>query len=235
MNERDVRLLAQANHWCGASIKYAPNENGWLVELQVNDDTQPQALTLKRGKPRIFKTSDTALAWCRDIGLNKIKVHLHKFAPNEKINEEHVPNILLVEDNANDIDLTLRAIQRLDFNFNMEVCRDGEEALDFLFANGKYNQRDTEELPRLILLDLKLPRLDGIQVLKQIRANTQTKYLPVVILTTSDEINDIDEGYKLGINSFVRKPVDFEVFCDTIKELGHYWLKTNTPPLHLSS
>lgn len=232
MNERDARLLFSANHWSGAAVKYAPKENGWLIELQEAQTRGLQILTLKRGKPRIFKTSDTALMWCRDIGFEKITVQLHKLQTGEADLDAVTPIVLLVEDNDDDIELTFRAIQRLDVNFDIIVCRDGQEALDFLFARGKYSARDKNELPQLILLDINLPKLNGIGVLEKIRDSDITGQIPVVVLTTSDDKTDIEQCYAGGTNSYVRKPVDYGQFCDTLKALGEYWLKTNTPPVH---
>lgn len=229
MNERDVRLLFNANHWSGATVKYAPSENGWLVELSTPDNPAAEVLTLKRGNPRIFKTSDTALLWCRDVGFTKILVQLHQMVATEMA-EKSAASILLVEDDSGDIELTLRAIQRIDAQFDMIVCRDGLEALDFLFAEGKYKSRDVTELPQLILLDINLPKMNGHEVLKTIRANAITRYIPVVILSSSDEGNDVTKGYELGNNSYVRKPVDYEEFCNTIKAIGQYWLNTNLLP-----
>lgn len=230
MNERDVRLLFKANHWSGATVKYAPKEDGWLIELQEAETRDSQVLTLKRGKPRIFKSSDTALMWCRDIGFQKITVQLHKLHQNEPFHDHETPIILLVEDDASDIELTFRAIQRLDVNFDIIVCRDGQEALEFLFAKGKYATRNIKELPQLILLDIKLPKINGISVLHEIRSSEITKYIPVVMLTTSDEKSDIQKCYENMVNSYVRKPVDYAAFCDRLKDLGEYWLSTNTPP-----
>ena len=230
MNERDVRLLFNANHWSGATVKFAPNENGWLVELNTPDNDETQVLTLKRGNPRIFKTSDTALLWCRDMGFTKIIVQLHKMLMQEQEGEKSAASILLVEDDSGDIELTLRAIQRIDAHFDIIVCRDGLEALDFLFGEGKYKSRDITELPHLILLDLNLPKMNGHEVLRTIRSNKITRLIPVVILSSSDEANDVKKGYDLGNNSYVRKPVDYEEFCDTIKAIGQYWLTINLLP-----
>ena len=230
MNERDVRLLFNANHWSGAVVKYAPKEEGWLVELQEAETRELQVLTLKRGKPRIFKTSDTALMWCRDIGFQKITVQLHKLHDKQSLRDHDTPIVLLVEDNTSDIELTFRAIQRLDVNFDIIVCRDGQEALDFLFAKGKYSSRNIKELPQLILLDINLPKINGISVLHEIRKSGITHYIPVVMLTTSDEKSDIQKCYSNLVNSYVCKPVDYTEFCNTLKALGEYWLTTNTPP-----
>ena len=230
MNERDVRLLFSANHWSGATVRFAPNENGWLVEFNTPENGDTQVLTLKRGNPRIFKTSDTALLWCRDMGFTKIIVQLHKMLIQEQDKEKAAAGILLVEDDSGDIELTLRAIQHIDAHFDIIVCRDGLEALDFLFGEGKYKSRDITELPRLILLDLNLPKMNGHEVLRTIRRNTITKFIPVVILSSSDENNDVKKGYELENNSYVRKPVDYEEFCDTIKAIGQYWLNINLLP-----
>ncbi len=230
MNERDVKLLFTASHWSGAVVRYAPTEGGWLIELHKIENNDIQVLTLKRGKPRIFKTSDTALTWCRDIGFEKITVQLHKFQGDESESSGQAPIVLLVEDNNSDIELTFRAIQRLDANFDITVCRDGQEALDFLFAKGKYESRNINELPQLILLDINLPKVNGLSVLKEIRKTEVTRQIPTVLLTTSDERIDIQRGYEYGANSYVRKPVDYAVFCNTLKSLGEYWLNTNIPP-----
>ncbi len=230
MNERDVKLLYQADHWSGASVRYATQEQGWLVEFHEANGEEVHLLTLKRGNPRIFKTSDTALFWCRDIGFKKIIVELNKLQTEDTFSNSNSPRILLVEDSTSDIELTFRAIQRIDINFDIIVCRDGQEALDFMFATGKYANRSKNELPQLILLDLNLPKVSGHDVLKAVRENPDTRHIPVVILTTSDEERDIGRGYELGMNSYVCKPVDYEEFCKTIGDIGKYWLHTNVPP-----
>lgn len=229
MNERDVRLLFNANHWTGATVRFAPDKNGWLVELNTIENDEAQLLTLKRGNPRIFRTSDTALHWCRDVGFTKIIVQLHKMLLPTMAGEK-AARILLIEDDSGDIELTLRAIERIDAHFDIIVCRDGLEGLDFLFGAGKYKSRDVTELPRLILLDLNLPKMNGHDVLQAIRNNEITKFIPVVILSSSDESNDVKKSYELGNNSYVRKPVDYEEFCSTIKMIGQYWLNTNILP-----
>ncbi len=137
--------------------------------------------------------------------------------------------ILLVEDNPDDEELTLMGLKNSGIVNEIHVARDGEEALHFLFAEGKYEDRDPAEVPALILLDLRLPKLSGFEVLERIRANPVTKYIPVVILTSSNEEEDLVAGYKLGANSYVRKPVEFDRFADAVRQLGLYWLLLNEP------
>jgi two-component system response regulator len=139
-------------------------------------------------------------------------------------------DILLVEDNADDVTLTLRAFKRSHVMNTIAVARDGIEALDFLFARGAYENRAGAPLPTLIILDLKLPKLDGLGVLKALRADKRTRLLPVVILTSSKEEQDLISGYSLGANSYVRKPVDFAEFVEAVKVLGIYWLMMNQSP-----
>ena len=139
--------------------------------------------------------------------------------------------ILLVEDNPDDVELTKRALKRSGVVNELVVTRDGVEALDYVFCRGSYAVRDPSVIPTVILLDLKLPKLNGFEVLKQIRASEQTKLLPVVILTSSKEEQDVLSGYKLGANSYVRKPVDFIQFTEAARQLGMYWLLLNEPPL----
>jgi len=138
--------------------------------------------------------------------------------------------ILLVEDNLDDVELTLRALKKNNIRNEISVVSDGAEALDYLLGKGKYSDRDLSNIPAVILLDLKLPKVDGLEVLRQIRANERTKFLPVVILTSSKQEQDIINGYGLGVNSYVRKPVDFNQFNEAIKNLGLYWLFLNEVP-----
>jgi two-component system response regulator len=138
--------------------------------------------------------------------------------------------ILLVEDNADDEALTLRALNKSKVANKIEVVRDGAEALDFLFCKGSYSHRDPSDLPQVILLDLKLPKVDGLEVLRRIRADDRTHMLPVVILTSSREEQDLVNAYSSGANSYVRKPVDFSQFVDAIGQLGLYWLVLNEVP-----
>jgi two-component system response regulator len=142
----------------------------------------------------------------------------------------HHKIILLVEDNPDDELLTLHALEENKILNEVVVARDGAEALDYLFATGAYKGRDLTFMPELILLDLKLPKIDGLEVLHRIRAAAHTKLLPVVILTSSKEENDIIEGYKLGANSYIRKPVDFNQFAQAVHQLQLYWLVLNEVP-----
>jgi two-component system, response regulator len=139
---------------------------------------------------------------------------------------------LLVEDNANDEYLTLRALKKYNVANDVVVAHDGVEALDYLFCTGPHANRDIRELPIVVLLDLKLPKVDGLEVLRRVRDNEHTRLLPVVILTSSNEERDVINGYKLGTNSYVQKPVDFAAFMDAVGQLGLYWLMLNqaVPP-----
>jgi two-component system, response regulator len=147
----------------------------------------------------------------------------------EAMSQESSP-ILLVEDNPDDEALTLRAFKKNNILNQIIVCRDGAEAVDFLFCEGKFADRAEQPLPQLILLDLKLPKLDGTEVLRRIRANERTRYLPVVVLTSSKEDRDVIDSYQLGANSYVRKPVDFTEFLQAVRTLGLFWLVLNVPP-----
>jgi two-component system response regulator len=138
--------------------------------------------------------------------------------------------ILLVEDNPDDEALALRALRKANVRNQVVVARDGVEALDYLFGSGAHAGRDTRTLPQVVLLDLKLPRLDGLEVLRRLRADERTRLLPVVILTSSIEDEDRIAGYKLGANSYVRKPVEFGQFAEAVRQLGLYWLLLNEPP-----
>ena len=146
----------------------------------------------------------------------------------KSVNKDKI--ILLVEDNPDDEELTMRALKKNNISNEIVVARDGAEALDYLFARGKYSKRDTSIMPQLILLDLKLPKIDGIEVLKQIRSDDRTKLLPVVILTLSKEQQDLVNGYSSGANSYIRKPVDFTEFVEAVGQLGLYWLVLNESP-----
>ena len=144
--------------------------------------------------------------------------------------------ILLVEDNPDDEVLTLRAFKKNNIGNEVVVARDGAEALNYLFGAGAYSGRDARVVPAVTLLDLKLPKIDGLEVLQRIRADDRTKLMPVVILTSSKEEQDLINGYKLGANSYIRKPVDFGQFVDAIRQLGLYWLVINeSPPMPSTS
>lgn len=139
-------------------------------------------------------------------------------------------SILLVEDNPDDEELTLRALRKNNIKNEVVVARDGAEALEYLFGEGKYKGRDLSQMPQVILLDLKLPKIDGLGVLQRLRADERTRLMPVVILTSSKEDNDLMQGYSLGANSYVRKPVDFGEFMEAVRQLGLYWLVLNELP-----
>ncbi len=139
-------------------------------------------------------------------------------------------HILLVEDNPDDVKLTLRALKNNRVANVVQVVRDGVEAIDYLLGSGAFAGRDTSIMPQVILLDLKMPRMDGLEVLRRIRADERTRLLPIVILTTSNEERDRIESYQLGANSYIRKPVDFKQFSEAVKQLGLYWLVMNQPP-----
>jgi two-component system response regulator len=138
--------------------------------------------------------------------------------------------ILLVEDNISDIALTRRAIEKNGIACRVDIVEDGQEALDYLLATGAHAGRDLNEQPALVLLDLKLPRIDGLDVLRRIRADPRTRRIPVVMLTSSREESDMGAGYDLGMNSYIRKPVDFVQFMEVIRQIGLYWLAINEPP-----
>ena len=138
--------------------------------------------------------------------------------------------ILLVEDNPNDVELTLRALRKNNLANKLQLAKDGQEALDFIFGRREYARRVVEMGPRLIILDLKLPKVDGLEVLRQIKSDERTKVIPVVVMTSSNQEKDMVESYRLGVNSYIVKPVDFEKFIRSVSELGLYWLLLNKPP-----
>ncbi|MDO9107107.1 MAG: response regulator [Methylovulum sp.] len=142
----------------------------------------------------------------------------------------NIKSLLLVEDNPQDEMLTLRALRKAKLANRIDVVRDGQQALDYLFKDGEFADREGPTLPTVVLLDISLPRLSGLEVLERLRADTRTALLPVVILTSSDEDRDRLKSYEIGANSFVRKPVNFAEFAETVANLGVYWLATNEPP-----
>jgi len=144
--------------------------------------------------------------------------------------DENSIEILLVEDNPNDVELTLHALKKNNLTNRIHVVRDGAEALEYLFSSGAYAGRDINQTPKVILLDLKLPKVDGMEVLKRIKADERTRSIPVVVLTSSREERDIVDSYRLGVNSYITKPVDFDQFTEAVRQLGLYWLLLNQPP-----
>jgi len=144
---------------------------------------------------------------------------------------ENSIEILLVEDNPNDVELALHALKKNNIANSIHVARDGAEALEFLFGTGEFAKRIINRPPKVILLDLKLPKVDGMEVLKRIKSDERTRSIPVVVLTSSREERDIVESYRLGVNSFITKPVDFEQFTEAVRQLGLYWLLLNQPPV----
>ena len=146
------------------------------------------------------------------------------------MNSESIVEILIVEDNEQDLALAQRALRKAKVTNRIHVARDGEEALQFLFCEGPHAERKMEDGPKVILLDLKLPKIDGLEVLQRIKSDPRTKSIPVVVLTSSKEQNDVVETYNLGVNSYIVKPVNFEQFSETVQKLGMYWLLLNHPP-----
>lgn len=143
---------------------------------------------------------------------------------------ENPVEILLVEDNPNDVELTLHALKRNHLTNRVHIVRDGAEALDFLFGSGSSPDRPIQETPRVILLDLKLPKVDGLEVLRRVKGDPRTRMIPIVVLTSSREERDVVESYRLGVNSYIIKPVDFEQFTEAVRQVGLYWLLLNEPP-----
>jgi CheY-like chemotaxis protein len=146
------------------------------------------------------------------------------------MSEQQPVEILLVEDNPHDLELTLRALRKAKLENHIEVARDGAEALEFIFCEGRWAGRPVNEPPKLILLDLKLPKVDGLEVLQRLKADARTRTIPVVILTSSQEQTDVVESYQLGVNSYIVKPVNVERFFSAVGQLGLYWLLLNQPP-----
>lgn len=143
----------------------------------------------------------------------------------------HPVDILIVEDSAEDLELALRAFRKANTSTRIEVARDGQDALDFLFCSGAHHDRSLEDKPGVVVLDLKLPKVDGLEVLERIKADERTRDIPTVVLTSSNQAADIVRSYRLGVNSYVVKPVSFDEFSSTLQELGHYWLGLNQRPL----
>jgi two-component system, response regulator len=146
------------------------------------------------------------------------------------MSDQNPLEILLVEDNPHDAELTMRALKKNHVANHIVVVTDGEEALDFLFARGAFSHRNIEDSPRLILLDLKLPKVDGLEVLRALKGDLRTRNVPVVVLTSSKEEQDIVESYRLGVNSYIVKPVEFDKFIEAVTSLGFYWLLLNQTP-----
>jgi two-component system response regulator len=142
----------------------------------------------------------------------------------------HAVEILLVEDSPEDAELTIRALRRYKIANEIQVAEDGAEALDFLFCRGTFKDRPPSQVPRLVLLDLKLPKVSGLDVLRAIRGDERTRAIPVVVLTSSKEERDLIDGYKLGVNAYAQKPVDFEQFSETVRQIGMFWMLINQPP-----
>lgn len=146
------------------------------------------------------------------------------------MNENNAVEILIVEDTPQDLELTLRALQKAKVSNQIHVARDGAEAIEFIFCEGPHAGRKIEDGPKVILLDLKLPKIDGIEVLRRIKSDPRTNSIPVVVLTSSKEQRDVVESYRLGVNSYIVKPVNFDRFASAVQELGMYWLLLNQPP-----
>lgn len=231
MEEREIRLLFQADHWGGALIVPRPESGGWQVVLQAKcPDEKLEVLSCKRGGTRIFKTSDSALTWCQQMGFGFVKVQLESAGNDCKQSRRYIPmgsTILLVEDNPDEAELTQQALKKNKIAEKVIVKRDGKEAFDYIS-----NQLEQSlPLPSLVILDLGLPFLSGLELLEKIRANEDTRNLPVVVLTTSEESRDIQRSYELGINSYVFKPTDYRKFNQVVEQLGAYWSELNIFPV----
>jgi two-component system, response regulator len=146
------------------------------------------------------------------------------------VNKDTIVELLLVEDNPQDLELVLRALKKANLSNTMHIARDGAEALDFIFCEGEFATRSIADQPKVVLLDLKLPKVDGLTVLKKVKEDPRTSMIPVVALTSSQEQKDVVESYRLGVNSYIVKPVNFEGFVNAVRDLGLYWLLTNQPP-----
>lgn len=146
------------------------------------------------------------------------------------MNQPNSAGLLLVEDNSQDLEMTMRVLRQVNVRNSIQVARDGAEALEYLFCEGAFANREIADIPELVLLDLKLPKVDGIEVLRRIKEDPRTRMIPVVVLTSSKEQIDVVAAYQLGVNSFIVKPVDFEGFFEAVRKLGLYWLLLNHPP-----
>jgi two-component system response regulator len=146
------------------------------------------------------------------------------------MNDNSAIELLLVEDNPQDLELVLRALKKANLSNTTHVARDGAEALDFIFCEGAFSSRKISDTPKVVLLDLKLPKIDGLTVLRRMKGDSRTSMIPVVVLTSSQEQRDVVESYKLGVNSYIVKPVNFESFVTAVRDLGLYWLLMNQPP-----
>jgi two-component system response regulator len=146
------------------------------------------------------------------------------------MSESDIVEILLVEDNPQDLELALRALQKAHVSNRIQVARDGAEALDFIFCEGPFSHRQIQNGPKVVLLDLKLPKVDGLEVLQRVKGDARTRAIPIVVLTSSREQQDVVETYRLGVNSYIVKPVNFEGFAKSVQELGMYWVLLNQPP-----
>jgi len=146
------------------------------------------------------------------------------------MNESNIVELLLVEDNPQDLELALRALRKANLSNRIHLARDGAEALEFIFCEGPHAARQITDRPKLILLDLKLPKIDGFEVLRRVKGDARTKNIPIVVLTSSQEQSDVIESYRLGVNSYIVKPVNFERFAEVVHTLGFYWILLNQPP-----
>ena len=232
MQEREVRLLVEKGHFNKALVVSDPTSCGWNVRLHNNTQKdQQETLSAKRGGARVFKTSDAAIAWCHEIGIKTVLFKLEAGTQRSEAQPcQTCDSILLVEDNDDDVMLTLRAFRKRNLEDRIVVKRDGREALEFLFAQEPEASPQPRKLPCLILLDIKLPKLDGFDVLREIRNRHTTRLLPVIMLSSSQEHRDVELGYDLGINSYLRKPTSQENFEDMIGRIEDYWLQLNIPP-----
>ena len=231
MQEREVRLLLARGHFDKALVVSDPSGTGWNVRLHSETDGGEETLSAKRGGARVFKTSDAAISWCHEIGIKTVLFRLESVEPETTQHDCHTcDRILLVEDNEDDVLLTLRAFRKRNLEDRIVVKRDGKEALDFLFDEDQDPARAGRPLPCLILLDIKLPKLSGFDVLREIRNQRTTRLLPVIMLSSSRESRDVELGYDLGINSYLRKPTSQENFEEMIGLIEDYWLHLNIPP-----